>query len=186
MDSFLSFLQMRHQNWTSQKPLYLQGRDLKLPLKDLQGAISSQLRTSFSSTSFPWEVLIEGRWYWMIVSGNLHYLITSENPQSLMTMLFLWTLNFFLKPSPALSLYCVQTILWRKWDKYSHICPSDSRGSGTVSQRSSQALASDWLHALLTLPISSFAILGQWLLFWASVPSFVKWVFKTTYFMALW
>lgn len=88
------------------------------------------ITTHFSSTPFPWEILIEGRWYWVIMPGNLRYLITSESRPGLMAMLFLWAPNFVLKPSPAISLYCAQTILWRTWDKYSHIHPSDSRGGG--------------------------------------------------------
>ena len=145
---FLPFLQMRHQNRTSQKAALSAKQRFKVASKRPARSNFLPITTSFSSASFPWQELIEGRWCWRITSGNRNYLITSENPQGLMTMLFLWTPNSFWKPSAALSFHCIQTILWRKRDKYSHIHPSDSRGVVLCHGEVSQAHTADCQHSL--------------------------------------
>lgn len=109
---------------------------LSLPQKNLRGAISSQLPLVSQRCSL-------GRLYRgaMVPADNVRgsALLSNfwksprlnDNAFPLNSKLLLFF--FFLKHSPAISFYCVQAILWRKWDKYSPIRPCKSRGGGAVS-----------------------------------------------------
>lgn len=69
----LSFLQMKQLDFELlRNGLYRQGRDLRFPPEDPEGNFLP-ITMSFSSTPFPWEALLKGRWYRMIMSENLHY-----------------------------------------------------------------------------------------------------------------
>lgn len=61
------------QNWAAQKPALSARRRVKVLSKRPVRSNFLPITTSFSSTPTPWDTLIEGRWYQMIMSRNWHY-----------------------------------------------------------------------------------------------------------------